>query len=71
MWFKKYHFFHISFVERTGEIRGITKMQRTPFINDYSMNMARVELEMPADAPVVSVSYLGRMTIKQWNMPRD
>ncbi|HBM2815696.1 TPA: hypothetical protein LU109_003608 [Enterobacter hormaechei subsp. xiangfangensis] len=70
MFAKKYHFFYASFVERNGHIKGVALRLSVPYVNDAALAHARLMLDMDDNAPAVSVSYLGEMTLKQWNASR-
>lgn len=69
MFRRKYHFFNITYADKNGKPCGIAVRLRTPYVNDKSLHYGRITLDLPTDAPVIAVSYLGRMTLKQWNSP--
>lgn len=69
MFSRKYHFFYLTYADKTGNPHGVVLRFPKPFVTDKNLHMGRTVLELPNDAPVLAVSYLGHMSLKQWNNP--
>lgn len=69
-WFRrKYHFFHLAYADKHGKPVVITITTSHPYVNDRNVQYGRQQLELEVNAPMIAVSYMGRMTLKQWNSP--
>lgn len=66
---KKYHFFYAAYADKAGKPVGVTLRLNHPYINDRAIQYGRVQLELDTNAPIIAISYLGRMSLKNWNSP--
>lgn len=69
MFRKKYHFFYLTYADKNAHPVGIAIRTKKPYVGDANLQHGRHQLELDVSAPIIAVSYLGRMTIKQWNSP--
>ncbi|HAT3959774.1 TPA: hypothetical protein I9Y37_001914 [Citrobacter freundii] len=70
MFWNKYHFFYLAYADKNGFPVGVAIRTKKPYVTDKSLQFGRVQCELEPTAPVLAVSYMGRMTLKQWNSPQ-
>ncbi|CDL85239.1 hypothetical protein [Xenorhabdus szentirmaii] len=66
----KSYYFNVSFSHPGLETQSVIVKHPTPRMTHHRLLEARMSLGIRADATTIGVSFLGKMTEKQWNEER-
>ncbi|MCC8379117.1 hypothetical protein [Xenorhabdus sp. PB30.3] len=64
---KKFYYFNISFSQSGLEAQSVIVKHSTPRLTHLRLLEAQASLGVSANSVITGVSFLGKMTEKQWN----
>ncbi|PHM39126.1 hypothetical protein Xmau_03031 [Xenorhabdus mauleonii] len=67
---KKFYYFNVAFSQLGLETQSVIVKHPTPRMTHLRLLEAQTSLGIRASSAIISVSFLGRMTEKQWNEER-